>query len=105
MLGTNIHLLGPMDHRGITEYLFRSPGMLEEAIQAALYRKEIRPDDMEFVTCARGWAECVTLGSMEAYQKRFADTAEFFKDRFSESTIVGNKMIAMISKNMYKTAQ
>lgn len=89
--------------RGITEYLFRSPAMLEEAIMAALYRKEIRPDDMEFVTCARGWAECVSLGSMEAYQKRFTETASFFEDRFAESTIVGNNMISMISKNMYKS--
>ena len=76
--------------------------MLEDCIQAALYRKEIRPDDMEFVTCARGWAESVSLGSMEGYQKRFTETAEYFEDRYSESTILGNKMIAMISKNMYK---
>ncbi|ORE11506.1 Prephenate dehydrogenase [Rhizopus microsporus var. microsporus] len=85
---------------GITEYLFRNPAMLEEAIQAALYRKEIRSDDMEFVTCARGWAEAVSLGSMEGYQKRFEQTADFFRDQFAESTIVGNRMIAMISKNM-----
>ncbi|CEG83776.1 Putative Prephenate dehydrogenase (NADP) [Rhizopus microsporus] len=85
---------------GITEYLFRNPAMLEEAIQAALYRKEIRSDDMEFVTCARGWAETVSLGSMEGYQKRFEQTADFFRDQFAESTIVGNRMIAMISKNM-----
>ncbi|KAI8094806.1 hypothetical protein BDF21DRAFT_330837 [Thamnidium elegans] len=84
---------------GITEYLFRNPVMLDEAINAALYRKEIRPDDMEFVTCARGWAESVSLGSMEGYQKRFEETADFFKDQFAESTIVGNRMISMISKN------
>ncbi|KAI8148884.1 hypothetical protein BJV82DRAFT_506055 [Fennellomyces sp. T-0311] len=89
---------------GITEYLFRDPNMLEETIQAALYRKEIRSDDMEFVTCARGWAESVSLGSMDGYQKRFQETAAFFEDRFSESTILGNNMIAMISKNMDKSA-
>ncbi|SAM04459.1 hypothetical protein [Absidia glauca] len=87
---------------GITEYLFRSGTMLEEAIQAALYRKEIRPDDMEFVTCARGWAECVDLGSMDGYEKRFAATASFFQDRFAESNVLGNKMIASISKNVGK---
>ena len=86
--------------RGITEYLFRDPVMLEDAINAALYRKEIRADDMEFVTCARGWAESVSLGSMEGYQKRFEETAEFFKDEFAESTIIGNRMISMISKNI-----
>ncbi|KAG0164387.1 prephenate dehydrogenase (NADP(+)) [Apophysomyces sp. BC1034] len=88
---------------GITEYLFRSPTMLDDAIKAALYRKEIRPDDMEFVTCARGWAECVELGNMEAYQKRFTGTADFFRDRFSESTLVGNNMIAMIARNTQKS--
>ncbi|KAI9478439.1 MAG: hypothetical protein EXX96DRAFT_483773 [Benjaminiella poitrasii] len=85
---------------GITEYLFRNPAMLDDAIQAALYRKEIRPDDMEFVTCARGWAESVSLGSMEGYQKRFEETQAYFRDQFAESTIVGNKMISMISKNI-----
>ncbi|KAJ2956481.1 hypothetical protein NQZ79_g7671 [Umbelopsis isabellina] len=89
--------------RGITEYLFRKPEMLEDAIQAALYRKEIRSDDMEFVTCARGWAECVDLGSMEGYRKRFESTADFFKDRFADSAVLGNKMIAMISKNIQKS--
>lgn len=74
--------------------------MLEDTIQAALYRRETRSDDMEFVTCARGWAESVSLGSMEGYQKRFEQTATFFKDQFAESTVVGNRMIAMISKNM-----
>ncbi|KAI9314838.1 hypothetical protein BX666DRAFT_417628 [Dichotomocladium elegans] len=90
---------------GITEYLFRSPTMLEDAINAALYRKEIRADDMEFVTCARGWAEVVSLGSMEAYQKRFTETAQYFEDRFAESTIVGNNMIAMITRKTEKTAE
>jgi prephenate dehydrogenase (NADP+) len=75
--------------------------MLDESINAALYRKEIRPDDMEFVTCARGWAESVSLGSMEGYQKRFEETANYFKDEFAESTVVGNRMIAMITKNIY----
>ncbi|CAM0137388.1 prephenate dehydrogenase (NADP(+)) [Umbelopsis sp. WA50703] len=88
---------------GITEYLFRKPEMLEDAIQAALHRKEIRSDDMEFVTCARGWAECVELGSMEGYRKRFESNADFFKDRFADSAVLGNKMIAMISKNIQKS--
>lgn len=89
-------------YRGITEYLFRNQVMLDDAINAALYRKDIRPDDMEFVTCARGWAESVSLGSMEGYRKRFEETAGFFKDQFAESTVVGNRMIAMITKNTSK---
>jgi prephenate dehydrogenase (NADP+) len=86
--------------RGITEYLFRNPEMLESTIQTALYTKENRPDDMEFVTCARGWAESVSLGSMEGYQKRFEETADFFRNEFAESTVIGSKMLARISKNV-----
>ncbi|RUP49565.1 hypothetical protein BC936DRAFT_142218, partial [Jimgerdemannia flammicorona] len=83
---------------GITEYLFRSPHLLEEALKAALHNREIRVSDMEFMTAARGWAECVELGNMEGYRKRFEATAGFFSDRFAESAMLGNKMIAMITK-------
>jgi len=56
--------------------------MLKEAIQAALYDKDIRADDMEFYSASKGWAECVAVGNMAAYQKRFEETAEFFKERY-----------------------
>ncbi|OZJ05185.1 hypothetical protein BZG36_02428 [Bifiguratus adelaidae] len=81
---------------GITEYLFRSPQMLDEAINAALYSKGIRADDTEFMTAARGWAECVDLGNFEGYRKRFETTAKFFSHRFEESTELGNRMISTI---------
>lgn len=55
--------------------------MLNEAIHSALHSKEIRVDDMEFCSAAKGWAECVIIGNMEAYQKRFEDTAQFFESR------------------------
>ena len=58
--------------------------MLEEAIHAALYSKDIRADDMEFYSASKGWAECVYIGNMHAYQKRFEDTAKFFESRYSE---------------------
>ncbi|CAI2162595.1 18342_t:CDS:10 [Funneliformis geosporum] len=69
---------------GITEYLFRNAEMLEEAIHSALYSKDIRADDMEFYSASKGWAECVNIGNMHAYQKRFEDTAKFFESRYSE---------------------
>ncbi|KAJ1565530.1 prephenate dehydrogenase (NADP(+)), partial [Nowakowskiella sp. JEL0078] len=55
--------------KGITEYCFRNPEFLESAIQAALYDKEIRADDMEYYSATRGWVHCIELGSFEAYRK------------------------------------
>ncbi|CAG8479844.1 9684_t:CDS:10 [Paraglomus brasilianum] len=81
---------------GIAEYLFRNTEMLKEAIQAALYDKDIRADDMEFYSASKGWAECVAVGNMAAYQKRFEETAEFFKERFTEGVRIGNEMIEVI---------
>ena len=66
---------------GIAEYLFRTDDLLEEAIDAALFEKDIRADDCEFYLAAKGWVECIELGSMDAYEKRFNSTASFFKDR------------------------
>ncbi|CAG8552056.1 15233_t:CDS:10, partial [Acaulospora colombiana] len=60
-------------------YLFRNSEMLDEAINAALYSKDIRADDMEFYSASKGWAECVEIGSMITYQRRFEDTAKFFE--------------------------
>nr|CAG8553682.1 4858_t:CDS:10 [Entrophospora candida] len=67
---------------GITEYLFRNDEMLNGAIHSALYSKEIRADDMEFYSASKGWAECVNIANMVAYQKRFEDTAKFFESRY-----------------------
>jgi prephenate dehydrogenase (NADP+) len=73
---------------GIAEYLFRNEEFLEEAIHAALYVRDIRADDVEFYTAAKGWVECIELGSMEAYHKRFESTAVYFKDRALEASKV-----------------
>ncbi|CAG8470758.1 10361_t:CDS:10 [Diversispora eburnea] len=78
---------------GITEYLFRNTDMLNEAIHAALYDKDIRADDMEFYSASKGWAECIEIGNMVAYQKRFEDTTKFFESRFEESNKIGSDMI------------
>lgn len=85
-------------NRGITEYLFRTPNLLDEALYAAVHSRENRGNDMEFLTAARGWAECVDLGNMEGYRRRFEGTASFFKDRIAESAVLGNRMIQMIMK-------
>nr|CAG8546862.1 311_t:CDS:10 [Entrophospora candida] len=85
---------------GITEYLFRNDEMLNGAIHSALYSKEIRADDMEFYSASKGWAECVNIANMVAYQKRFEDTAKFFESRFEESNKLGNEMIKLIATKL-----
>ncbi|OAQ24228.1 Prephenate dehydrogenase [Linnemannia elongata AG-77] len=83
---------------GISEYLFLNEDFLQDAMQAALYEKEIREDDMEFMMSARGWQECIALGNMEGYRVRFEDTAQFFKSRFGEAAVIGKQMIEMITR-------
>ena len=38
---------------GVTEYLFRTPGMLDEAIDTAIVDHTFRDDDLEFTFAAR----------------------------------------------------
>ncbi|KAF9969114.1 hypothetical protein BGZ65_012260, partial [Modicella reniformis] len=66
-----------------------------DAIQAALYAKEIREDDMKFMMDGKS---VFPLGNMESYRLRFEDTAEFFKHRFQEANVIGKKMIEMITR-------
>lgn len=78
--------------------MFLNEDFLQDAMQAALYEKEIREDDMEFMMSARGWQECIALGNMEGYRVRFEDTAQFFKSRFGEAAVIGKQMIEMITR-------
>lgn len=67
---------------GVAEYLFRSNERLEAAIQAATRTVDHRSDDTEFLCAARGWSDCVTYGSFDAYKQRFEETRSFFEPRF-----------------------
>ncbi|KAI8902773.1 hypothetical protein BC833DRAFT_572503 [Globomyces pollinis-pini] len=82
---------------GIAEYLFRNEEFLEEAIDASIHSREIRADDCEFYTSAKGWVECIELGSMEAYQKRFESTSIFFRDRMPHASKVSSNMVELIA--------
>jgi prephenate dehydrogenase (NADP+) len=81
---------------GVAEYLFRSPGRLEAAIQAALYDVSHRYDDVEFVVASRGWSQCVSFGNFDLYRSRFQKTATFFEPRFEEAGRVGSEMLRAI---------
>ncbi len=69
---------------GIAEYLFKNDELLEESIQAALYDKTIRGDDLEFHSAVREWASIIGYGDMEGYKKHFNQVQNFFHDRLEE---------------------
>lgn len=85
---------------GVTEHLFRHPDMLDEAIRTAVEDKTYRSDDLEFTFAARGWAECVSLGHFETWEKRFVSTQQFFEPRFAEAKIVGDQMMKKVVESM-----
>jgi prephenate dehydrogenase (NADP+) len=81
---------------GIAEYLFKNDELLEESIQAALYDKTIRGDDLEFHSAVREWSSIIGYGDMEGYKKHFNDVQSFFKDRLQE----GNKQSAELIRRL-----
>ncbi|MDP2749427.1 MAG: prephenate dehydrogenase [Nanoarchaeota archaeon] len=83
---------------GIAEYLFRNPELLEESINAALFDKNIRGDDLEFHTAVREWASIVDHGDLEGYGLQFDATKEFFKDRIPEGIKRSNELIMKLMK-------
>lgn len=78
---------------GIAEYLFKNEEMLEESIQAALYDKSIRGDDLEFHTAVHEWASIIGYGDLNGYKEHFESAKEFFKDRLDEGRRLSAEMI------------
>lgn len=87
---------------GVTEYLFRQPGLLDDVIRIAIEDDTFRSDDLEFTFAARGWSDCVTFGDFESYRDRFESTQRFFEPRFADATKVGNEMMKTILENTKK---
>lgn len=85
---------------GVTEYLFRKPGLLDEVITTAIEDHSFRHDDLEFTFAARAWSECVSFGSFQSYRDRFERIQEYFRPRFPEATRIGNEMIKVIFEKL-----
>ncbi|KAJ5242871.1 uncharacterized protein N7469_001198 [Penicillium citrinum] len=81
---------------GVTEYLFRNPELLEEALDTAIDDKTFRSDDLEFTFAARAWSDCVSFGDFESYRDRFERIASYFAPRFPEASQLGNEMMKTI---------
>lgn len=81
---------------GVTEYLFCTPGLLEECISVAVDDMTFRQDDLQFTMASREWANVVSYGDFGQYRAKFESTQSFFQHMFPEATKVGNEMIKTI---------
>lgn len=90
---------------GVTEALFRNTESLDAALTTAVEDNTYRSDDLEFTFAARGWAECVSLGHFETWEKRFVSTQEFFEPRFEEAKVVGNQMMKKVLDSLKEGGQ
>ncbi|GAB1213664.1 hypothetical protein ATERTT37_002814 [Aspergillus terreus] len=81
---------------GVTEYLFRNPELLDEALETAINDKTFRSDDLEFTFAARAWSDCVSFGDFESYRDRFERIQQYFSPRFPEAAKLGNEMMKTI---------
>jgi len=88
---------------GIAEYLFTSNDLLNESLEAALYDKEIRGDDMQFYACVREWCTIILHNDFLGYYAHFQETQAFFQSRTGEAAKVSNDLIEMITANWVKT--
>ncbi|KAJ5368553.1 uncharacterized protein N7496_008313 [Penicillium cataractarum] len=81
---------------GVTEYLFRNPELLDEALDTAIDDNTFRSDDLEFTFAARAWSDCVSFGDFESYRDRFERIAQYFAPQFPEAAKLGNEMMKTI---------
>jgi prephenate dehydrogenase (NADP+) len=85
---------------GIVEYLLKNPELLEESIQTALCRKEIRRDDLEFHTAVREWSTTIGNGDAPGYRKKFEDAQKFFgEDRLKEGKKKSDELIERLKES------
>lgn len=81
---------------GIAEYLFKNEELLEETIQAALYDKSIRKDDLQFHTAVHEWASIIGYGDMKGYKAHFEAAKTFFGDRLENARMLSTEMISKL---------
>ncbi len=84
---------------GIAEYLFKNEDLLEESIEAALYDKTIRGDDLEFHSAVRDWSAIINYGDIDSYKLHFNHTQNFFKDRLEYGRRQSTEMIKRLMKD------
>lgn len=81
---------------GVTEYVFCTPGLLEESIEVAATDTSFRQDDLHFTLAAETWAKIIKFGNFSLYRDEFEKTQTFFQPMFHEANAIGNEMIKTI---------
>ncbi|MCX2480107.1 prephenate dehydrogenase [Pedobacter sp. MC2016-15] len=84
---------------GIVEYLFRNEELLEESIEAAIYNKQIRTDDLEFHSAVREWSSIIGYGDMNGYKHHFNDAKLFFEDRLEHGRLQSAELISRLNRS------
>ncbi|MFC5282479.1 prephenate dehydrogenase/arogenate dehydrogenase family protein [Pedobacter alpinus] len=82
---------------GIVEYLFKNDDLLERTIEAALYDKSIRGDDLEFHTAVREWASLIHYKDMEGYKSHFMQAKTFFEPLLEKGRAQSAELIKRLS--------
>ncbi|WP_158795989.1 prephenate dehydrogenase [Pedobacter sp. L105] len=83
---------------GIVEYLFRDEELLEESVNAAIYNKQIRADDLEFHSAVREWSSIIGYGDMNGYKQHFNEAKVFFEDRLEHGRLQSAELISRLNK-------
>ncbi|CAI5759314.1 unnamed protein product [Candida verbasci] len=81
---------------GVTEYIFVTPGLLEECIDVSINNTEFRQDDLHFTIAAQMWSNIINFGNFELYKREFENTQNFFHPMFQDANQIGNEMIKTI---------
>ncbi|SDZ93567.1 prephenate dehydrogenase [Pedobacter hartonius] len=84
---------------GIVEYLFRDEELLEESINAAVYNKQIRTDDLEFHSAVREWSSIIGYGDINGYKHHFNDAKLFFEDRLEHGRQQSSELISRLNRS------
>jgi prephenate dehydrogenase (NADP+) len=82
---------------GMAEYLFLKDELLKESLDAALFDKSIRMDDLAFHTSVQEWAHIVESGDQKGYSTHFERTKAFLADRLDEGRRLSSMLIERIN--------
>lgn len=90
---------------GVTEYLFCTPGLLNECITVGVTDSTFKHDDLEFTIAARNWSNIISFGNFDLYRRQFEETQRFFQPMFVDANAIGNEMIKNILQRVKEHEQ
>lgn len=82
---------------GIAEQLFRSPGLLEESLDAAFTDAGIREDDEAFVAAVEEWADLIARKDLDGYQRLFEASRAHFGSHLAQGLSQSDALIGALT--------